>query len=337
MSNINIDPLVSVIVPIYNAERYVNKCVDSILSQTYKNIEVILIDDGSTDESRQRIAIYRNDSRCRIIYKDNGGASSARNVGINLSTGEYIYFVDADDYIDNAAIEKLVHVMQRERADFCCYKYYSYDGVSHRLSGKSFSAKELHKRPDIIIDALLGKNIKVSPCLKFFSSSFIKDNELRFHEGIIYEDYLFTVMCAIRADKVAFLNEALYFVFERPNSVSRSMNSSCILSFMTIDKVIRKELRKANIYDLYIDIYEASLKKQILYVLVMAACRIDSYENFAILFENATKCNYLTKAGSGKIYLLGAKIYLLYKLSLWPWLFYIIVKSLMFIRIFKGL
>ena len=117
----DIAPLVSIIVPIYNVEQYVNRCVDSILAQTYSNIEVILIDDGSTDKSRERISVYNNDPRCKVVYKDNGGASSARNVGISLASGEYIYFIDADDYIVESAIELLVDTMTRTRADFCCY------------------------------------------------------------------------------------------------------------------------------------------------------------------------------------------------------------------------
>ena len=119
----DITPLVSIIVPIYNVEQYVNRCVDSILAQTYSNIEVILIDDGSADKSRERISVYNNDPRCKVVYKDNGGASSARNVGISLASGEYIYFIDADDYIDKCEIERMMDIALKFNADMVVCDY----------------------------------------------------------------------------------------------------------------------------------------------------------------------------------------------------------------------
>lgn len=331
----DITPLVSIIVPIYNVEQYVNRCVDSILAQTYGNIEVILVDDGSTDKSRERISVYNNDSRCKVIYKDNGGASSARNVGINLAKGEYIYFIDADDYIDSVAVETLLRLILKENADFCCYRFYIDDGDSVRVGGKNYTTTELHNRSDIIIDAFVGKNIKVSPVLKFFSSYFIKNNGIRFYEGVIYEDYLFTLICAMHANKVVFLDKALYYVYERSNSVSRSVNPNCVVSFLTIDTAMREAMRTANIYDTYVDIYEASLKKQILHVLFMAAYRVNSYNDFVIIFNNAEKCGYLSYNGLGKMHLMGIKICALYKLSKHPRLFYNIIKFLALLRILK--
>ena len=94
-------PLISVIVPIYNTELYLDKCMQSILNQTYRNLEIILVDDGSTDNSSQMCDLYAGkDSRIRVIHKENGGQSSARNVGLNVCTGDYISFVDSDDWIE---------------------------------------------------------------------------------------------------------------------------------------------------------------------------------------------------------------------------------------------
>ena len=105
--------LVSVIIPVYNVERYLKKCIDSILNQTYKNLEIILVDDGSTDCSSKICDEYaKNDTRILVIHKANGGQSEARNIGISESKGEYIFFVDSDDYIEYNAIETMLEIAE---------------------------------------------------------------------------------------------------------------------------------------------------------------------------------------------------------------------------------
>ena len=117
--------LVSIIVPVYNLEKYIEKCVRSLLQQTYTNVEIILVDDGSRDESGEicdRLA--SEDSRIKVIHKENGGLSSARNCGIENATGEYIMFVDGDDFISELMVEKLYVALKDNCADIsvCCFK-----------------------------------------------------------------------------------------------------------------------------------------------------------------------------------------------------------------------
>jgi len=113
-------PLISVIVPVYNAEHFLKRCVDSIRSQTYKNFEIILIDDGSTDSSGMLCDNYQAlDSRIRVIHKPNGGLSSARNAGLDICSGEYIAFVDSDDYIDSKMYESMLSCLEEENVDIC--------------------------------------------------------------------------------------------------------------------------------------------------------------------------------------------------------------------------
>ncbi len=114
-------PVISIIVPVYNAEKYLRKCVDSILQQTYRHIEAILVDDGSPDECPAICDEYAKiDDRVRVIHKENGGVSSARNAGLDAANGEYIVFVDADDYIDTAYIETLYDDAAKHSADLVC-------------------------------------------------------------------------------------------------------------------------------------------------------------------------------------------------------------------------
>lgn len=115
--------LVSVIVPVYNAEKYLDRCIESILNQTYENIQLIIVNDGSTDSSKTIIDKYSADGRVIAVHKSNTGVSETRNTGINISSGEYIGFVDADDYIDSDMIEKMMSVLEECEADVCCCGY----------------------------------------------------------------------------------------------------------------------------------------------------------------------------------------------------------------------
>ena len=115
----------SIIIPVYNVEKYLNECVDSVLNQTYKYMEIILVDDGSTDSSPQICDSYaEKDNRIRAIHKENGGLSSARNAGIKNMTGDYVLFLDSDDFWDNnKALEHLSYIISEQKPDVVCYGY----------------------------------------------------------------------------------------------------------------------------------------------------------------------------------------------------------------------
>ena len=117
--------LISVIVPIYKSEKYLEKCIESIIGQTYKNIEIILVDDGSEDRCGEICDAYSlKDNRIKVIHKKNGGISDARNAGLDIATGEYIGFVDSDDYIANDMLETLLGLSKQYMADISCVSYY---------------------------------------------------------------------------------------------------------------------------------------------------------------------------------------------------------------------
>lgn len=124
--------LISIIVPVYNVEKYLNKCIDSIINQTYKNIEIILVDDGSTDNSGKICDEYLlRDSRIKVIHKNNGGLSSARNEGINISSGEYIGFVDSDDWVEPNMYEEMYKKILYSNADIVdCGYWKEYENKS---------------------------------------------------------------------------------------------------------------------------------------------------------------------------------------------------------------
>ncbi len=334
MQNRNARPLVSVIVPIYNVERYVEKCVDSILAQTYSNLEVLLVNDGSTDDSRQKIAQYERESRCMILDKPNGGASSARNAGLDNATGEYVYFVDSDDYIVPDAVESLVQKMQETEADFCCYRIVFYSDDHTKISGKNFRHDILIGQEAIMKDAFLNKDIKTTPWSKFFSAEFLKCNSLRFKDGIINEDSLFTVLCAIYAHKVAFLDKPLYYAYQRPDSISRKIKRENITSYFNISTEIRNRLEQLAIFGKYRDYFYASFTKQLLYTLIQCGYRSATYTDFKALYENLKDSDYRNKKHGNNIRLAGRSYFLLYKLSLHPKLFFTLTKIFRFCGVY---
>ena len=166
---------VTVVVPVYNAERHLEKCVDSILNQTYRNLEVLLIDDESTDQSGRLCEKFQKaDSRVKVIHKKNGGAGSARNAGIDLAKGKYLLFVDSDDYLDEKLIRKAVYLAEEEKADMVLFDYMEVDAshaifeveVPREWIGKTVGGLDIRRKYDINILAVKNErevSIAVSP------------------------------------------------------------------------------------------------------------------------------------------------------------------------------
>lgn len=182
---------VSIIVPVYNAEKYISECIESILKQSYKDFELILVDDGSTDKSSVICEEYANkDSRIRYIYKKNGGVSSARNTGITAATGKYIAFVDSDDFIK----EDMISILLKNDVDFSMCGYELYNGFDDVILSKYpcpqlwGSTKELAKH----IDEYLSPPFLLGPCFKMFKREIVKTNNIQFPLELSYgEDAVF--------------------------------------------------------------------------------------------------------------------------------------------------
>ena len=216
--------LVSIIIPVYNTESYLAECIDSVLRQTYKNIEIILVDDGSPDRCPQICDEYvKRDSRIKVIHKSNGGASEARNVGFAASNGKYIYFMDSDDYICNNAIEELYFFAEKENADFVFFSAITVLKNNKKQKNAPHYGHENMYNTDTgvkILKQLLKKNeYNASVPLTFICAEFIRKQGLEFYEGIIIEDELYKFKMFLYAAKVAHLNKVLYFRRINPISV----------------------------------------------------------------------------------------------------------------------
>lgn len=267
---------ISVIVPFYNVEEYISRCLYSIINQSYRNIEIILVDDGSTDRSSEIAKEYASkDDRIILISQKNSGQAAARNVGLRNATGDYISFVDSDDWLEVNMLERLIKIMELANSDIVqCRFQFDNDAIRQHTAYRLFDVAELKSKNDIITDALLVKNILVAPWAKLFKKSFLIDNNLFFEEGIVNEDTLFTLKLSCFANNISFSNDILYHAIERPGSTSRGSYKR-LCSHMVIALNQAKEFYiKQGIFDQYESIFKARYIKSIQYNLLQAAQRL---------------------------------------------------------------
>ena len=208
-----IDNGISIIVPVYNVEKYLKRCVESIINQTYKNLEIILIDDGSTDNSGKICDEYAlMDNRVKVLHIKNGGVSNARNLGIENATGEYIAFVDSDDYLEKEMYAKMLNKAQKEDADlvFCKYRRFDEQGKYINVNDEE-GLIQLADRKDIkCFFVKEADNIVWGTIWRSLYKKCILQN-LRFDLDIyLNEDFIFILRAIMSARRIFFLNEYLY-------------------------------------------------------------------------------------------------------------------------------
>lgn len=208
-------PEVSIIVPVYNAEMYLSRCIESIIGQTYKNIELILIDDGSADRSGNICDEFAHrDNRIIVVHKRNAGVSAARNDGIKLSRGRYLQFVDSDDYIDGKMTAILIDRALRNDSDIVICGFNTIDYKTGELMPFAYSQTDLNLDVKeflaIYYDLYLTRYLN-TPCNKLYEAGLVKDNEIYFEPDIDYgEDLIFNLEVFKRCSKFSIINSCLY-------------------------------------------------------------------------------------------------------------------------------
>ncbi len=218
-------PLVSVIVPCYNVEKYLPECLDSLIYQTYTNIEILIIDDGSRDDTSAVAKDYADKYECvHYYYKDNGGLSSARNMGIEYASGDYLAFVDSDDWVDEDYIEKLYKAMTDNYADIAACGYVEEGDASGRVSFERKMVLSPYKAMKILGDIYPDENVLlVLACNKLFKRKAF--DTIRFPEGRIHEDEFIAHRIIAQADSIAVIPDCLYHYRIREDSISGSKAS----------------------------------------------------------------------------------------------------------------
>ena len=218
----NNNGLISIIVPVYNVEKYLNRCVDSIVNQTYKNIEIILVDDGSKDRSGEICDFYaKNDDRIQVIHKKNGGLSDARNHGIKIAKGAYISFVDSDDWIEEDIYEKCMNSNKKYNADIINFAIQ----INHsdgKFYNQSIKKEKILYDNEGLIYLNTFKNLDISACNKIFRTSLFNDIEFPF--GKLCEDCYIMFKLFHKAKSVLVTPYIGYHYFKRKGSITISEN-----------------------------------------------------------------------------------------------------------------
>ncbi len=216
---------VSIIIPVYNAEKYLKQCLESILEQTYTNIEIIIINDGSTDNSKNIIEKYKNEfSEIKIVNQANSGVSNSRNVGINISTGNYIMFVDSDDIIIKDYIEQLMSILKKYGLDVIKSSFKNFKEDSKKYTDISFYKDQYRNIDKDEINKLFIETTNFnSSCMQIISKKIIDDNNITFEKNIGFaEDFLFTYKVFQVANKIGYVNNNGYVCRENTESNSRT-------------------------------------------------------------------------------------------------------------------
>ena len=241
---------ISVIIPIYNVEDYLEQCVESILNQTYTNLEIILVNDGSTDSSGEICDRYKNiDKRIKVIHKENGGLSDARNYGIEASTGDYIAFLDSDDWADKKLYMTLYEIIKKNHADIsvCNFKIC--------YSDKDIEKQELNEvKCYSNIEALerLYCNDAVTMVVawnKLYKRKVI--GYLRFPVGKIHEDEYLTPMIIYNANKISYINNELIYYRQRENSIMNKKFNIKRLDYLYVLESRMKFFKENMLNELY--------------------------------------------------------------------------------------
>ena len=235
--------LISVIVPVYNIEKYLPRCIDSILNQTYKNWEVIFINDGSTDNSLKILEEYKKrDERIKIIDKKNAGSGAARNDGLESSEGEYIAFLDSDDWYEKNFLEKLYNNLVENNSDVAmCNPKMTYNDMSKdkKINTYFFNEIELNKTPEKILGIL------AMPVVwnKLYKKDIIVKNRIRFPNYSFCEDVEFLYKIFLYVNKVSKIEDDLYNYYQREDSATKKIKEEAIKQVYKVLKNIERYIK----------------------------------------------------------------------------------------------
>ena len=258
-------PKVSVIVPIYNVEKYLEKCINSLLSQTLEDIQIILVNDGSKDNSGNIAKEYEKNNKDRVIYveKENGGLSDARNYGLKYATGDFIAFLDSDDYIEKNAYEEMYNKAIEENAD-----YVECDFIWEFPNKIRVDKQYPYKNKKEMLSF-----VRVVAWNKLIKRQLIIDNNLEFPKGLRYEDVEFTYKLIPFINKFAYVDKSFIHYVQREGSIANVQNERTAEIFTVLDNVI-EFYKKNNIYEKYRDELEYNYARYLLCSSLKRMCKI---------------------------------------------------------------
>lgn len=295
-------PKVSVIVPIYNVEKYLEKCINSLLSQTLEDIQIILVNDGSKDNSGNIAKEYEKNNKDKVIYveKENGGLSDARNYGLKYATGDFIAFLDSDDYIEKNAYEEMYNKAIEENAD-----YVECDFIWEFPNKIRIDKQYPYKNKKEMLSF-----VRVVAWNKLIKRQLITDNNLEFPKGLRYEDIEFTYKLIPFLNKFAYVDNPFIHYVQREGSIANVQNERTAEIFTVLDNVI-EFYKKNNIYEKYRDELEYNYARYLLCSSLKRMCKIkdktireklltESWERLNLNFPNWKENVILKTVNIGK-------------------------------------
>lgn len=295
-------PKVSVIVPIYNVEKYLEKCINSLLSQTLEDIQIILVNDGSKDNSGNIAKEYEKNNKDKVIYveKENGGLSDARNYGLKYATGDFIAFLDSDDYIEKNAYEEMYNKAIEENAD-----YVECDFIWEFPNKIRVDKQYPYKNKKEMLSF-----VRVVAWNKLIKRQLITDNNLEFPKGLRYEDIEFTYKLIPFLNKFAYVDNPFIHYVQREGSIANVQNERTAEIFTVLDNVI-EFYKKNNIYEEYRDELEYNYARYLLCSSLKRMCKIkdksireklltESWERLNLNFPNWKENVILKTVNIGK-------------------------------------
>jgi glycosyltransferase involved in cell wall biosynthesis len=216
--------LLSIIIPVYNVEEYLAECLNSVVNQTYPHIEIIIVNDGSTDNSEDIINQYsQQDNRIIVIEQSNKGLSAARNSGLKIASGDYILFVDSDDYIKLNACEIIVKYLLEFPYDMIVFNRYIFWGKKIVPYSTFTRYQNNYTGEEYFYDAVKSHVFAASVCYCIYKKELIRENNILFTEGILYEDLLFKFQCLMHSKHLKSTNYFLYYYRQREGSIMSTM------------------------------------------------------------------------------------------------------------------
>lgn len=243
---------ISIIVPVYNTEKYLNKCIDSLINQTMNEIEIIIINDGSKDNSEQIIKEYK-DKRIKYFKNNNQGIGKTRNFGIKKTTGEFLMFIDSDDYIRKDCCEKLYKNAKENKSSIVVSDFYKdYNGKIEEIKISNFKTSSLKDNKDLLLI------INTGPCNKIFKRELIVNNNIIFDEDHKYEDSPFVIDSIIYADKISKCNSALSYYCIHKNSETTTRDER-VFDILYIVDILREKLKKYDYLEENMNIFTVNL------------------------------------------------------------------------------
>lgn len=252
--------MISIVVPVYKVEKYLERCVNSLLNQTYQDIEIILVDDGSPDLSPELCDKYaKKDNRIVVIHKENGGLSSARNAGLRVAKGEYVGFVDSDDDVENEMYEKMYRVITKEKVDFVISDYMRISDDGKEVL-KTLSIPQGHYSKSDIIEKIfpqliMGENLEYGPLLSvcpcLYRIDLLRKNSLEFDEKVRWsEDNIFSAFVGYNADSFYYMkNEGLYHYYSNPGTITTGYREGAWKVYCTMNEHLHQFFDEVKDYD----------------------------------------------------------------------------------------